>query len=77
MRPPAPPHALAAPHALPPARRSRQVPPRAAPPAALLTSLTVRAGWVAPVTGMGQWGSGLRPDPIPGGRICRFRLQIM
>ena len=49
------------------------MPPRAAPPAALLTSLTARAGWVAPVTGVGQWGVGAKtrpqtPPPPPGRR---------
>ena len=39
------------------------MPPRAAPPAALLTSLTARAGWVAPVTGVGQWGVGAKTRP--------------
>ena len=47
------------------------MPPRVAPAAALLTSLTARAGWVAPVTGMGQWGVGAKtrpqtPPPLPG-----------
>ena len=54
------------------------MPPRAAPPAALLTSLTVRAGWVWPQSQ--EWvsgGSGLRPDPTPGGRICRFRYKYV
>ena len=59
------------------------MPPRAAPPAALLTSLTVRAGWVVPVTGMGQWGVGAKtrpqtpppPPPPPGpGRQAVFTL---
>ena len=56
-----PPHAFGRPAY--PARRSRQVPPRAASPAAWLTSLTVRAGWVTPTTGMGQWGVGAKPRP--------------
>ena len=53
----------------PPRMPCAQEPPGApesrAAAATLLTSLTARAGWVAPVTGMGQWGSGLRPGPKP------------
>ena len=53
------------------ARRSRQVPPRAKPQAAWLTSLTTRTGWVAPATGMGKWGVGAKPRPqTPTPRPC-------
>ena len=45
------------------ARRSRQVPPRAAPSAAWPTSPTSRAGWVVPATGTGPWEVGASPRP--------------
>ena len=68
---------------MPCAQESRQVPPKVAPAAALLTSLTARAGWVAPVTGMGQWGVGAKtrpqtpPPPRLGRRQRRGRRQAV
>ena len=75
MRPPAPPHALAAPHA--PARPGAARCPRESRASGRLAHQLDRqgwaAGWVAPVTGMGQWGVGAktRPQTSPPPRLGR------
>jgi len=51
------------PRPLGPPRRSHRVPLRASPPAAWLPRPSIRAGWVAPATGRGQWGAGASPLP--------------
>jgi len=45
------------------AQEPRGAPESLANMAAWLTRPSTRAGWVAPATGMGQWGAGASPRP--------------